>query len=197
MAQYFTNQELKSELRKWKVSIFNNTFTFYTDNGVFSKDHLDFGTRTFLENLPLEEMRDKKILDVGCGYGPIGIVLSKLTNASIWMVDVNRRALHLAKMNAKENGVNNIEILESDCYQNVSSLKFDYILTNPPIHAGKEKVYEIVMNARHYLNPEGKLFIVIRKDQGAKSMINDLKQYYTVDVIAKNKGFFIISCFLS
>jgi len=194
MAHYFTNDQLDSEIRKLNVRIFEQNFTFFTDNGVFSKDRLDFGTRTFLENLPLDKMRGKKILDVGCGYGPIGIVLSKISDASVLMIDVNRRALHLAEMNTKENHVSNVRILESDCYQNIQDEKFDYILTNPPIHAGKVKVYEIVMNARNYLKDNGSLWIVIRKDQGAKSMINDLKTYYTVDVIAKNKGFFIISC---
>lgn len=194
MAHYFTNDQLASEIRKLEVSILGEKFTFFTDSGVFSKDRLDFGTRTFLEHLPLDEMRNKKILDVGCGYGPIGIVLSKLIPSSIVMIDVNRRALHLAKMNTKENHVSNIQILESDAYQNIGDEKFDFILTNPPIHAGKEKVYEIVMNARNHLNSNGSLWIVIRKDQGAKSMINDLRTYYTVNVIARNKGFFIISC---
>ena len=194
MAHYFTNDNLDSNIQKLNVKIFDINFTFYTDNGVFSKDRLDFGTRTFLENLPIDEMQDSTILDVGCGYGPIGIILSKLTSSKITMIDVNRRALHLAERNIKENKVNDIRVMESDCYSQLENEKFDYILTNPPIHAGKEKVYEIVMNARYHLEENGTLFIVIRKDQGAKSMMKDLAKYYTVEVIAKNKGFFIISC---
>lgn len=194
MAHYFTNDNLDSNIQKLNVKIFDINFTFYTDNGVFSKDRLDFGTRTFLENLPIDEMQDSTILDVGCGYGPIGIILSKLTSSKITMIDVNRRALHLTERNVKENKVNDIRVMESDCYSQLENEKFDYILTNPPIHAGKEKVYEIVMNARYHLEENGTLFIVIRKDQGAKSMMKDLAKYYTVEVIAKNKGFFIISC---
>lgn len=194
MAHYFTNDQLMSEIRSLKVSVLGEDFTFFSDHGVFSKDRLDFGTRTFLENLPLEMMNNKKILDVGCGYGPIGIVLSRFLRSSITMIDVNKRALHLAEMNVKENRVSNIRVLESDAYQNIPDEKFDFILTNPPIHAGKEKVYEIVMDARYHLNKDGSLWIVIRKDQGAKSMINDLRTYYTIDVVARNKGFFIISC---
>lgn len=197
MAHYFTNENLVSSIKKLDVSVLGEKFTFFTDNGVFSKDRLDFGTRTFLENLPIDDMQGKKVLDVGCGYGPIGIVLSRLTNSTVAMVDVNRRALHLAEMNIKENHASNITVLESDAYQNLEGEKFDFILTNPPIHAGKEKVYEIVMGARNFLNPDGSLWIVIRKDQGAKSMMNDLQTYYTVDVVARNKGFFIISCNLS
>ena len=197
MAHYFTNDNLDSNIQKLNVKIFDINFTFYTDNVVFSKDRLDFGTRTFLENLPIDEMKDSTILDVGCGYGPIGIILSKITSSKITMIDVNRRAIHLAERNIKENKVNDIRVMESDCYSQLENEKFDYILTNPPIHAGKEKVYEIVMNARYHLEENGTLFIVIRKDQGAKSMMKDLAKYYTVEVIAKNKGFFIISCKIS
>lgn len=197
MAHYFTNDNLDSNIQKLNVNIFDTNFIFYTDNGVFSKDRLDFGTRTFLENLPIDEMQNSTILDVGCGYGPIGIILSKFTSSKITMIDVNRRALHLAERNIKENGVKNIQVLESDCYQQLENQKFNYILTNPPIHAGKEKVYEIVMNARYHLLENGSLYIVIRKDQGAKSMMKDLSKYYAVNLVAKNKGFFIISCKIS
>lgn len=196
MAHYFTNEQLDSDIQKLKVSVLGEDFTFYTDNGVFSKGRLDFGTRTFLENLPLNSFFGP-VLDVGCGYGPIGIIISKKTGLPVTMIDVNRRALHLAERNIKENSVSSIIVLESDVYQNLGDKKFQHILTNPPIHAGKEKVYEIVMDARHHLEKDGTLFIVIRKDQGAKSMIRDLEEYYQVEVIARNKGFFVISCNLS
>lgn len=197
MAHYFTNDNLDSNIQKINVKIFDTNFYFFTDNGVFSKDKLDFGSRTFLENLPLNLMNGKRILDVGCGYGPIGIILARLTNSEITMIDVNRRALHLAEMNIKENRVGNITVLESDCYRELKDEKFDYILTNPPIHAGKEKVYEIVMNAKDHLKENGYLFIVVRKDQGAKSMMRDLEKIYKVEVVTRNKGFFVISCKIS
>lgn len=194
MAHYFTNDDLVSKIQKLHVSVLGESFTFFTDNGVFSKERLDFGTRTFLENLPIAKMHNKKILDVGCGYGPIGIVLSRLTHSSITMIDVNKRALHLTEMNIKENCVSNARVVESDAYQNIGEEKFDFILTNPPIHVGKEKVYEIVMNARNHLDENGSLWIVIRKDQGAKSMIYDLEKIYNVTILEKSKGFFIIRC---
>ena len=126
MAHYFTNDNLDSNIQKLNVKIFDINFTFYTDNGVFSKDRLDFGTRTFLENLPIDEMQDSTILDVGCGYGPIGIILSKLTSSKITMIDVNRRALHLTERNIKENKVTDIRVMESDCYSQLENEKFDY-----------------------------------------------------------------------
>jgi len=194
MGQYFSNDELKSEIHLFKTKIFNNEYSFYTDNGVFSKEKLDFGTRTLLESIPLSELNGS-ILDVGCGYGVIEVILSKVTNAYYEGVDVNRRALHLAEMNAKLNGVTNARFYESDTYQCVNK-KYNVIITNPPIRAGKKVVYDIVMNARNYLLDDGVLYIVIRKEQGAKSMVRDLEKYYKVEVIKKNKGFFVIKCIL-
>ena len=194
MGHYFSNDEVKSELHLIKVKIFDREYSFYTDNGVFSKGKLDFGTRTLLESIPLNDIKGK-VLDVGCGYGVIDIILSKLTNASYEGVDVNRRALHLADMNAKLNNISNIKFYESNCYENVND-KYDVMITNPPIRAGKKIVYDIVMNARNHLIDDGVLYIVIRKEQGAKSMIRDLEEYYITEVINKNKGFFIIKCVL-
>ena len=191
MAQYFDNVDLKSEIRKFNVKIFDYNISFYSDNGVFCKEHLDFGTRLLLENIPWNEVCGD-ILDVGCGYGPIGIIANKITGNNITMCDVNKRALHLAKMNVKENKVD-ATIIESNCYENISGI-FDTIITNPPIRAGKKIVYEILFNAKNYLGDNGKLFLVIHKDQGAKSLIKDLEKTYNVEVLEKNKGFFVIKC---
>lgn len=194
MGHYFSNDELKSELHLIKVKIFDREYSFYTDNGVFSKGKLDFGTRTLLESIPLNDIKGK-VLDVGCGYGVIDIILSKITDASYEGVDVNKRALHLAEMNAKLNNISNVKFYESSCYENVNN-KYNVIITNPPIRAGKKIVYDIVMNARNHLMDGGVLYIVIRKEQGAKSMIRDLGEYYITEVINKNKGFFVIKCVL-
>lgn len=192
MGQYFSNEDLKSNIQKYGVDILGNHYSFYTDNGVFSKEKLDFGTRVLIENIPLDILSGD-ILDVGCGYGVIDIILGKIVNASFLGVDVNRRALHLANMNKKENNITNINFIESNCYENVSG-KFDFIITNPPIRAGKKIVYDIVMGAKDYLKKNGSLFIVVRKEQGAKSMIRDLEKIYHVDVLNKIKGFFVIKC---
>lgn len=194
MGQYFSNDELKSEIHIFKTEVLGREYSFYTDNGVFSKGKLDFGTRTLLEALPLDELKGN-ILDVGCGYGVIDITLGKVTDAFYEGIDVNRRALHLAEMNAKLNGVDNVKFYKSNTYSSVNK-KYNFIITNPPIRAGKKVVYDIVMNARNYLMDNGVLYIVIRKEQGAKSMIRDLDVYYKTEVICKNKGFFVIKCVL-
>ena len=194
MGQYFTNEKLPSNVRKTECVVLGRKFIFLTDNGVFSKDGLDFGSRLLLETIPLEEVGGK-ILDMGCGYGVFGIVLAKLTKAHVDMVDVNLRALHLAERNIKENHVNDVNVFESNVYETVSS-KYSTIITNPPIRAGKKIVYDIVMGAKDYLEDDGKLFLVIRKEQGAKSLIVDLEKVYNVKVLEKKKGFFIIECSL-
>lgn len=196
MSQYFDNVDLKSNIEKYKTRIFDKEFCFNTDNGVFSKSKLDFGTRCLLENLPLEEIKGE-ILEVGCGYGVIPIILTRTVDKieSFDAVDVNKRALHLAEMNKKENFATKVNFFLSNCYKNINK-KYDVIISNPPIRAGKNIVYEIVMNARNYLKEDGKLFIVINKDQGAKSLYKDLEKVYKCELINKKKGFWIIKCIL-
>lgn len=196
MSQYFDNADLKSNIEKYKTRIFDKEFCFNTDNGVFSKSKLDFGTRCLLENLPLEEIKGE-ILEVGCGYGVIPIILTRTVDKieSFDAVDVNKRALHLAEMNKKENFAPKVNFFLSNCYKNINK-KYDVIISNPPIRAGKNIVYEIVMNARNYLKEDGKLFIVINKDQGAKSLYKDLEKVYKCELINKKKGFWIIKCIL-
>ena len=124
MTHYFTNDYIKSDEKTILVKIKNQDFEFKVDNGVFSKKGLDFGTRTLLENLP--ELRGN-ILDFGCGYGPIGIVVSSKTNSNVDMVDINLRALLLARKNAMLNKVS-VNIFKSNVYENVDK-KYDYIIT--------------------------------------------------------------------
>lgn len=192
MGQYFENEKLPSKVERKEVIVCGEKFIFYTDNGVFSKDGLDFGSRLLLETIMDEDM-GSHILDVGCGYGPMGIVLQKMKNIYVDMVDVNLRALHLAERNAKENHCDMVHIFESNCYQNVSG-KYTTIVTNPPIRAGKKIVYDILVNAKEHLENDGKLFLVIRKEQGAKSLISDMEKIYNVEVLERKKGFFIIKC---
>jgi len=192
MGYYFdkkTNVESKENTTKAEIG--GRLYTFKTDNNVFSKKRLDFGTRSLLESLDIKKLNGE-ILDFGCGYGPIGIYISSNTNANVDMIDVNERALNLAKINAGINKVD-VNIFESDIYSNVNK-KYNYIITNPPIRVGKKILYEILIGAKDYLKQKGHLIFVINKDQGAKSTMKDMEKYYKVNLINKNKGFFIIDC---
>lgn len=191
MGHYFINEDLEHNKKIIKVIIKNEDFSFITDNGVFSKKGLDFGTRTLLENLDYKNINGK-ILDFGCGYGSIGIIVSKFTGLEVDMLDINKRSIELAKENSKLNKVKT-NIFESNIYENVQD-KYDYIISNPPIRAGNEILYKILFEAKDHLNDNGKLIIVVNKDQGAKSLMEKLKKFYNVNLIAKNKGFFVILC---
>ena len=190
MAQYFENDaRIKSNEKTHTVVIRNAKFSFITDNGVFSKRGLDYGTRSLLESIPFSEIHGK-VLDFGCGYGPIGIVIRKLTDAEVVMVDVNERALQLAYKNAALNQVL-LNLKVSNLYENVDEI-FDFIITNPPIRVGKQILYEILLGAKKHLSKHGVLYFVIHKDQGAKTVIRDLESTYHVSVVAREKGFFVI-----
>lgn len=192
MEHYFTNNEnLKSEFREVKYVYKDTPFVFTSDLGVFSKDKVDYGSKTLLETVLAIETSDKKALDVGCGYGFIGIVLSKILDCEVDMIDVNKRALHLTELNIKNIGVN-AKCYISDAYSNVNS-KYDIIITNPPIRAGKDKVLEILLGAYEHLNNDGTLYYVIRKDQGAKSISKILSDKYKIDLLDKSKGFYVYS----
>lgn len=192
MSYYFDkNTDVESNEITTRAEIGEKLFTFKTDNNVFSKRGLDFGTRTLLESINIDDINGD-VLDFGCGYGPIGIYISKLTNSNVDMIDINERAINLAKKNARINDVN-VNIFLSNIYSDVNK-KYDYIITNPPIRVGKKILYEILIGAKEYLNSGGHLIFVINKDQGAKSAIKDLEKYYEVKLLNKNKGFFVIDC---
>lgn len=190
MAHYFTNENnLKSEIRTIRYTNGAFSLVFNSDNGVFSKDHLDFGSKLLIEIMIKNIDKNKSILDVGCGYGFIGISLAKILNSKVVMVDINKRAVHLTNMNIKENKVN-AQAFESNIYENVKE-KFDVIVSNPPIRAGKNIVLEILERAHEFLNINGELWFVIRKDQGAKSIAKELEKIYKIEIMEKSKGFYI------
>ncbi len=192
MTHYFTNDpNLKSDEKKITTYIGNQEFTFFTDRGVFSKKGLDFGTRCLLETIDLTSIKGK-VLDFGCGYGPIGIYIKKNTDALVDMIDINHRSLHLASLNAKENGVD-VHIFESNVYDQVTD-QYHFIITNPPIRVGNEILYQILLGAKEHLVSGGQLIFVMNKDQGAKTAIKRLSEIYEVEVLDKKKGFYIICC---
>lgn len=193
MSQYFDNDKnVKSDKRLIKFNFDNRDFSIYSDNGVFSKDKFDYGTRVLLENIDIHSLCGK-VLDLGCGTGVVGLILGTLNkNISIDMVDVNERAIELAKENIKINNLDN-NIFVSDVYSNVDD-KYDVIITNPPIRAGKDVVRRFLLGAKEHLTANGILYFVMRKDHGVKSMINELKEIYIVEVIGKDKGFYIVRC---
>ena len=190
MNQYFENNtNLKSDINEILVKVKNISFYIYTDNGVFNKKGLDFGTRLMLENL--DDINTNEVLDMGCGTGPVGIyILMNNKDAKVDMIDVNNRALELTKKGLEKNKLK-ADVFYSDAYENITK-SYDLIITNPPIHAGKKKVYEIIRGAKNHLKENGILLIVSRKDQGVLTLIKDNSDLYNFEIIKKKKGFYVI-----
>lgn len=189
---YSSIPESESHPNILKVNVRNLPLTFQTDAGVFSKKALDFGTRTMLEVFQAPEEVGGPILDIGCGYGPIGITLSLLyPERHVSMIDVNERAVQLTKINVGLNGVE-ANVFESYLFEKVTG-KFSVIISNPPIRAGKDVVHGILEKSYDYLLENGELWVVIQKKQGAPSAIKKLKALYSeVDIKKKDKGYYVI-----
>jgi 16S rRNA (guanine1207-N2)-methyltransferase len=191
--QYFENNDLLAS-NEQIITYYYKQFIIelFSDAGVFSVKQVDFGTNLLIKNVILPE-NCTKILDVGCGYGPIGITLAKANpKVYVHMIDVNLRAIDLAKRNAEHNNLKNAEIWESDLYTTVEG-KYDLIISNPPIRAGKKVVHGVFEGAINYLKPYGELWIVIQKKQGAPSAYSKLTSVFDhVEIIAKEKGYWII-----
>ena len=191
MSHYFENdQNLKSELRELSYTYNSSFFKFNSDNGVFSKNKIDYGSKLLLETYLNEANVNVNVLDVGCGYGLIGIVIGVVTNSYVDMIDVNKRAVHLTNMNIKKYKDFKGQSFISDAYLNVKDL-YDVIITNPPIRVGKSKVLEILEGAFDHLNDNGLLYFVIRKDQGALSIKKILEEKRQIDTLKKDKGYFV------
>ena len=189
-SQYFSknNDQLPSNEKIIYGKINEISFKFKTDNGVFSKDFLDFASKLLLEKMDFDGLLDGAILDVGCGYGPIGIYASYITKKDVVMLDINPRALSLSKENLMLNNVS-ATVIESDCLDMVLDRKFACVITNPPIHAGKEIVYKIFTQSYDVLIDGGSLWIVIQEKHGAPSAIKKLKTIFpTVEIFYKKKG---------
>ena len=194
LEHYFTNNEsLKSEIREISYIYNDNPYTFLSDNGVFAKNKIDYASKilveSFLKSVSTTDNKNINVLDVGCGYGFIGIVVGSELKCSVDFVDVNKRAVHLCERNIKNNKIKGNAFL-SDAYECVKN-KYKYIITNPPIRAGKDVLLNILVNAKEHLTDDGELWFVINKDQGAKSMAKRLEEYYKIEVVEKSKGFFV------
>ena len=194
MEHYYTNNPTTESREKIiNSTIANENLKFYTDNGVFSKESVDFGTKTMLESFNTEK-EDAKVADIGCGYGVISIFLAKkYPTFKFTMVDVNKRVLELSKKNIELNNINNeVEVLESSSFDNVEG-NFDIVLTNPPIRAGKKIVHKIMIDSYEHLNASGELWVVIQKKQGMASCKKLLEETFSmVEVVTKNKGYYIL-----
>jgi 16S rRNA (guanine1207-N2)-methyltransferase len=190
---YTPNPHVVHELHTWNFTLLGNQLIFTTDNGVFSKRTVDFGSRVLIENVNIAKMPGGNILDLGCGYGPIGLALAKANpNRKFEMVDVNNLALSLAQKNATQNQIENVKIYNSDIYNDINT-KFAGIITNPPVRAGKKVVDAMISGAIQHLIVGGTLTVVLQKKQGAPSAKKLMQSLFgNCEIIKKDKGYYIL-----
>ena len=186
---YAENPDAVHDIHELRVELLGQKMTFLTDAGVFSKKMIDFGSQLLLKCLEVE--KGKRVLDVGCGYGPLGLSLAKAYGVQATMVDINNRALDLARKNAERNQVS-ATIFQSNIYEQVEG-KFDHVISNPPIRAGKQVVHEIIEKSMDFLEYGGDLTIVIQKKQGAPSAKSKMEEVFgNCEIIKKDKGYYIL-----
>ena len=192
---YTKNPDSISQQKHWTYRLKGNTLSFTSDNGVFSKNTVDFGSELLVESYDIpEQFQNASLLDIGCGYGTMGLAYGKAyPELSIEMIDVNERALVLAQENAKKNGIHNVDIHESNLYDSVKKSKYEIIISNPPIRAGKIVVHTILEKAYDYLAENGQLVIVIQKKQGAPSAQKKMEEVFgNCERIQWDKGYWIL-----
>jgi 16S rRNA (guanine1207-N2)-methyltransferase len=168
---------------------------FTTDAGVFSKKRVDYGSGVLIKEMTKLVFPNDNILDVGTGYGPLGLFAAKLWPEQIVeMVDVNERGLKLAQKNAALNGISNVKIYSSDVYNQVEiAKKFGLILTNPPIRAGKNVVADILTGAKAHLVENGIILAVIQKKQGEPSARKLLRNTFgNCTILKRDKGYYVL-----
>ena len=192
MSHYYTdNSQLASNPRSFDYYFDNEKFIFTTDNGVFCKENVDYGSYLLIKNT-FRQALGNRLLDLGCGWGPVGIVIKRFNpDIEVTAVDVNSRAVQLTNLNAVQNKTLIKACLCTDIL--TLNLLFDSIILNPPIRAGKVVIYDLYDKAYHTLRENGSLYIVIQKKQGASSSVNKLSELFkTVTVLDREGGYWVI-----
>ncbi len=191
---YSENPDLPHDYEEWDFQLRGRRFHFVTDSGVFSRETVDYGSRVLIDAFDFEALPEKGgILDVGCGYGPIGLALAAAGGRPVEMIDVNQRAVDLAQRNARRNQIENVAIHVSNIYDALIEAPYAAIVSNPPIRAGKDVVHEILAGAYEQLLYGGTLTIVIQKKQGAPSAKKKMAEVFgNCETVVKDKGYYIL-----
>jgi 16S rRNA (guanine1207-N2)-methyltransferase len=183
---YSAKQTSKFDIKTIKAVLLGKNFEFFVAPGVFSRHKIDDGSYILIENAEVKE--SCKLLDLGCGYGAVGIAFAKAKKCDVVMADSNERAIKLAKMNAKLNDIT-MDARVSDIFSKIPE-KFDVILLNPPQTAGKKICFQMIEESKLHLNENGTLQIVARPKKGGETLAQQmLKVFGNAYEIAKGAGF--------
>ena len=194
MVEHYFSSTPKSKVRLGLIrcQIRGQLFEFFTSAGVFSYKRIDSGTRLLIESMILPDTGS--ILDLGCGYGPVGVVAAKIKpNLEVWMTDVNERAVEMASRNANRNRVSNIRIIKGFLYEPVRRMFFDTILVNPPISAGSNTIESIIEGSMKHLKAGGSIQLVVKTNKGGRALSKLLEQYYKrFEIIGRKGGYRVL-----
>ena len=183
---YSEKQTSKLRIKELNTTLRKNKLKFYTGSGVFSIGKIDKGTSLLIDKCIVKD--NWSILDLGCGYGPIGIALSKEVS-SVLMTDINERAVKLTRTNIELNKIENAKVIKSNLYKAIKK-KYDAIITNPPTLAGREVCFNIIEGAKEHLHKGGLLQLVARHNKGGKELEKKMKEVFgNVKAIAKKSGY--------
>jgi 16S rRNA (guanine1207-N2)-methyltransferase len=193
---YFTEKPTSQpDAKEITARLRGRDYRFVTEAGVFSRSRVDPGTKILIDVMPLPPRG--RVLDLGCGYGPVGIVAAGEPGLEVVMVDINLRACELARLNAKLNGVDKVDIRHGEGLSVIPERDFTLIASNPPIRAGKQVIYPLLAEAKDHLLPGGILCVVIRTKQGAKSLERHLASVYSrVETITKSGGYRVFAAYV-
>ena len=175
-------QVFTTELRGFELSLI-------TEAGVFSRERVDRGTRLLIKHMQVGPT--DRFLDLGCGYGVVGIVAGKLApEGHVTLIDINQRAVALARENLKANDIINAEALQGDGFAPVADRVFDVIALNPPIRAGLTVVNQLIEQAHSHLAPGGRFCLVGRTKQGVLRIAEKMRQVFgNAEEVAKGGGY--------
>jgi len=187
---YFSERPTaRGERRTITANLRGREITLLTEPGVFSRERVDRGTRLLIKHLHIEPT--DRILDLGCGYGAVGIVAALLApRAEVTLVDINARAVALARDNLRANSISNAHVLHGDGFAPLAGRAFDLIALNPPIRAGLSVVHALIEGARDHLAPAGRFYLVGRTQQGVVRLAEKMREVFGgVEEVAKGGGY--------
>lgn len=184
---YIEKPKSKFMLYKIKTKLRGNEIELYSASGLFSPKKIDKGTRILIENCIVKSKW--KILDLGCGYGAVGISLKRsFPNLDVLFSDINERAVEITKKNVKKYNIK-AKVVKSDGFENVKE-DFNSILLNPPQTAGKKICFKLIEHSKNHLVKGGLLQIVARHNKGGRELSKKMEEVFgNMKDIVKKAGY--------
>jgi len=194
MAEHYWSEQPRAPHRRREIEeiLRDRHYRFITDTGVFSGRRVDPGSRLLIKTMVIDD--GETVLDLGCGYGAIGIAAAALTpHGQVYLVDPNQRAVDLAKENLELNRIENADVRVGEGCQPVAEITFDVILSNPPIRAGKRVLFQMMDQAHACLREAGRFYLVAKTKQGVKTLAAKMAEKFArVEEVAKGGGYRVI-----